>query len=190
MKKLNPPFGNIASDSIPSQPDCLYSHLGVFFMKEIQLTQGKFALVDDEDYDYLISLKWSTRNHSGNSYACYSYVSKGKRNSFPMHRLIMGVINKTVIIDHIDHNGLNNQKSNLRICSRQQNSCNRSLTKNSFSKYKGVTFRRNRWHSRICINRKNIPLGYFKNEIDAAKSYDKGAKKYHGEFANLNFPNR
>ena len=96
-------------------------------------------------------------------------------------------------VDHIDHNGLNNQKENLRICNRSQNSANRIPS--GKSKYLGVTplirhYRNKVYYyfaSEIRINKKSIYLGHFKNEIEAALAYDKAAKDLHGEYANLNF---
>jgi hypothetical protein len=95
-----------------------------------------------------------------------------------------------MFVDHIDHNGLNNRRSNLRLCTAQQNARNHRPQLRGSSKYKGVSWRQDGKVFRALIwhNGKSINLGRFKNEIDAAKAYDKAAKKYFGEFAYLNFP--
>jgi hypothetical protein len=105
-----------------------------------------------------------------------------------MHREIMNPP-EGLVVDHIDHNGLNNRKSNLRICTRSQNQCNQYRFDGK-SKYKGVAwFKRTRkWTAAVCLRGKRYRLGYFEREIDAAMAYDKAAKKYHREFACLNFP--
>jgi hypothetical protein len=97
-----------------------------------------------------------------------------------------------LVVDHINHNGLDNRKANLRHATRAQNNFNRLIIirEDSSSKYKGVSWRKRKkkWRARICINGERKHIGYFKDEIHAAKAYDKAAKKYHGEFASLNFP--
>ncbi len=96
-----------------------------------------------------------------------------------------------LVVDHINHNGLDNRKANIRPATRSQNNFNRLIVKreDSSSKYKGVSWRKRkmRWHARIHVNGEYKFLGYFKDEIHAAKAYDEAAKKYHGEFAVLNF---
>ncbi len=109
-----------------------------------------------------------------------------------MHRQIMGVTNEKCDVDHKDRNGLNNQRSNLRICSRSNNSKNRTSRKNSSSKYLGVHFHKqkgknSKWVAQIFVDGAPIYLGRFTIEADAARCYDVAALKYHGEFANLNF---
>jgi hypothetical protein len=98
---------------------------------------------------------------------------------------------KKYTVDHIDNNPLNNQKSNLRICSLKDNSKNSTKRNNTSSKYKGVYFENytKKYKANIKVDYKTINLGRFLNEIDAAKAYDKAAIKYFGEFANLNFKN-
>jgi hypothetical protein len=108
-----------------------------------------------------------------------------------MHREIINAPDD-LVVDHINYNGLDNRKANLRLATRRQNSLHVIRTINpGSSKYKGVSWNTNkkRWHVQITTNGKTIRLGYFTDEIEAAKAYDQAAKKYHGDFAALNFPN-
>lgn len=154
-------------------------------MKTIGLNNGKFAMVDDEDYIFLSQWKWQAKKHRNTYYAVRTiHVKRKSVGVIWMHR----VINKTptgLVTDHIDRNGLNNQKSNLRTSSISENNRN-SMYKNGTSKYKGVGFKGNKWRARISVNKKQIHLGVFKSQEDAAIAYNNAAIKYHGEFAYLN----
>lgn len=163
-------------------------------MKVIKLTRGRVALVDDEDYNELSKYTWHAIKGNSTWYATRSvYLGGGRKNrkttSIIMHRQIMGASGHLDVVDHADHDGLNNQKSNLRKTNHSGNNRNKSSEKNSTSKYLGVDFdkSRNKWKSRIRFNGKELYLGRFDSEIDAAKAYDEAAKKYHKEFANPNF---
>ena len=154
-------------------------------MKTIPLSQGKCAIVDDEDYAKLIEHKWYANKMGGIWYAMRA--CNGKK--IYMHREIMGLYcyNKDMI-DHINHNGLDNRKINLRVCTCSQNHRNRIPTKKT-SKYKGVHWnkQKKRWRVFIYVSNKHVLLGQFKDEIIAAKTYDRAAKKYYKEFAYTNF---
>lgn len=178
----------------------LPSHLdGGIFMKEIKLCQGKpgyptpksankyVALVDDEDYEYLNQFRWGIVKNNDRIYAQRMDWKSGK--SFYMHRVIMGVTERWDLIDHKDHDTLNNQKHNLRKSTSSQNNSNRKSLKGSSSKYLGVSWstKSNIWQVHIMKNNKSIYLGKYNDEQEAAKAYDAGAKFHHGEFANLNF---
>lgn len=156
-------------------------------MKEIPLTQGQVALVDDDDYDYLVQWKWYALKDKATYYARRA-VEKGDGTQIAiiMHRLIMDTP-KDMEVDHIDHNGLNNQKSNLRNCTKQQNSRNKQS--HGYSKYIGISLNKvtNKFQARIIVNGKSIALGCYLKEDEAARAYDNAAKIYFGEFANLNF---
>ena len=109
-----------------------------------------------------------------------------------MHRQILNAPH-FLLVDHINRNGLDNRKANLRTATYTQNSRNRQKTnKNTWSKYKGVTFdyRRKKWLARIVVNRKKRHLGSFNNELDAGRAYDRAAGELYGEFAVLNFPTK
>ena len=106
-----------------------------------------------------------------------------------MHRWIMNAPDN-LVVDHINYNGLDNRKANLRLATRRQNSLHVIRTMNpGSSKYKGVSWHthKKRWGAKITTHGKTYHLGYFKNEVEAAKTYDLSARKYHGAFAALNF---
>ncbi len=151
-------------------------------MKEIQLTQGFVALVDDEDYDYLMQWKWYAKKQK------YSYYANRYENGklIHMHRVILKIDNPNLYGDHKDHNGLNNQRKNLRIATKLQNNKNKTSHKNAASRFLGVSSHNERWRARITINYKNKSLGVFKSESEAAMAYNNAARVIHGEFANLN----
>jgi len=153
--------------------------------KLIPLTQGKFAIVDAEDYDWLVQYKWHCR-HNRNKF--YAYRNKA-RKTISMHRQLIGDTN-ALLVDHIDGNGLNNRKSNLRICTAAQNTYNKHPRSNSHSRYKGLTWhkRNKRWEVQIIKSSKRTFIGSFDNELNAAMAYDRKAEQLFGEFAYLNFP--
>ena len=156
-------------------------------MKEIPLTQGKVAIVDDRDYPKLARHKWSALLVGKNWYA----VNGGGKTFKYMHRLILKTL-PGYQIDHRNHNGLDNRRSNLRLCNRSQNSFNRAPGRHSTSRYKGVYWRktRSKWQVSISVNSCLRYLGIFRHEVIAAKRYDETAKAVAGEFAWLNFPYR
>ena len=157
-------------------------------MKEIQLTQGKVALVDDEDYEYLIQWKWQVNKNGNKFYAVTSWLINGKYRTINMHRLITNNKNTKMHTDHINGDGLDNRKINLRICTHSQNAMNRGAQSNNKTGHKGVSYEKklNKFKVQIRVNKKNITIGYYINLNDAAKAYNSAALKYHGEFAQLN----
>lgn len=156
-------------------------------MKEIQLSQGKVALVDDEDFDRIKDFHWYARKTGNTFYAAYKVKSKGKSTTFYMHRIILNAPSD-IPVDHADGNGLNNQKSNIRLCSHSENMRNTKMFKNNTSGFKGVSWhkRSNKWRAVIKVNAKHKHLGLFQTDIAAANAYNDAAKKYYGDFARLN----
>jgi hypothetical protein len=141
-------------------------------MKEIPLTKGQIALVDDEDYERCRVLKWSAiQPHEGYYYASCSFRSLHSNPSTTMmSRFIMGVTDRKMVVDHINHDTLDNRKENLRVCSQRQNRQNLAMDKSS--KYPGVIRFRNGWRARIRISGKLMSLGVYADEREAARAYE------------------
>jgi hypothetical protein len=152
---------------------------GVLMTKSIPLSCGKLVLVDDDDFEILIKYKWHL--HS-NGYARCGIYKNGKTSQFYMHRMILNTP-EGLDTDHIDHDKLNNCRSNLRVCTRSQNNGN-GIRKGNASGYIGVGFRKdaNLWEARIAHKR----IGYFRDPIEAARAYDRAALIYFGEIATIN----
>ncbi len=160
----------------------------------IPLTRGKYAIVDPDDYRRLSKHKWYAAGSPGNCYyAVRAVITKnGKKRRLHMHREVIKAPDN-LLVDHINRNSLDNRKANLRPATPSQNGRNRAKYINGTysSKYKGVTLHRGKkkpWGAHIQVNHKLISLGSFDDEIRAAKAYDRAARRYHGEFAVLNFP--
>lgn len=157
-------------------------------MKKIILTKGKFTIVDDKDYEWLNRINWYySLTKDGNEYV----LTKINYKTTYMHRLILNLQNspKHIYTDHINGNGLDNRRQNLRISNNHLNQANQKLSKSSTSGFKGVYWHKqnNRWAVQIMVERKHISLGGYKDKLEAAKAYDQGALKYFGEYARLNF---
>jgi HNH endonuclease/AP2 domain len=137
---------------------------------------------DEEDADLVLRYKWTVYKHPTSE---LRYAQSTKRPHIRMHRLILGVLDQPDIdVDHIDGNGLNNKRSNLRLATKSQNLANQKIRTDGISRFKGVSQKGKYWKAKC----KNIWLGSFKTEEEAAKAYDKKAKELYGEFARLNFP--
>jgi hypothetical protein len=173
----------------------------------IPLSKGHYALIDAADYEWLSGWRWtwrpsgSIRTGSGYAFRTRSAAER-TRGVFPvsvqMHREIMNVTAQpNVQVDHINHDGLDNRRSNLRLATGSQQLQNARKRNGTSSSYKGVYLfrqRKNRgkaytwtrWTAMIKANGKKISLGYFESEEDAARAYNEAAKRYFGEFAHLN----
>jgi HNH endonuclease len=158
-------------------------------MKEIPIGHGFFAFVDDEDFKWLSQWKWCWKpdKKGPGAVSRRGYLGPNQYFTIYMHRVIMNAPDG-MQVDHKDGNVLNNQKSNLRICTIRQNRQNSKRSKHNSSGYKGVVFhkRQKKWNSAITHNGKTIHLGCFDNKEDAARAYDEGATRYFGEFARTN----
>lgn len=152
-------------------------------MKEIILKQGQSTLVDDEDYEFLSQWEWSL--------STWGYASRHKAGRVIfMHRVIMNTP-KDMFTDHINRNKLDNQRKNLRICTKSQNNSNSKMRSTNKSGYKGVSWdkKSRRWRAQIRREGKTTTIGWFDYPADAARVYDSAALEIYGEFAHLNFPN-
>lgn len=156
--------------------------------KLIPLTQGKFAIIDTEDFERVNQYKWQVAKRGRFFYAT-AYLGKrnGKYVRQYMHRFILNALPEQ-LLDHINYNGLNNRKSNLRFCSKSQNAANSIGGKNRKSRYKGVYWQKDRkkWAADIRISNKTIHLGRFKKESEAGYAYNQAAIRYFDTFARLN----
>ncbi len=151
----------------------------------IPLSQNEFAIVDTEDLRLLDEHKWSL---SKTTRVNYAKRLAGKKSVY-MHRVIMNAP-AGMQIDHINGNGLDNRRVNLRLCNNRQNQQNARKRKNTASQFKGVDWHGKRWRARIRVNGKQIGIGRFKSEFLAAEAYDQKAVELFGEFARLNFPSQ
>lgn len=148
----------------------------MYMTKLIPLTRNKFAIVDDDDYEYLSQQKW-TYHHEG--YAYRQEPIEDKYATVLMHRRIMKTP-KGLDVDHINRNGLDNRKSNLRNVTHSQNLHNRPKQKNSHNKYKGIYLdkRVNRWFARIKVDGKSISLRSYKTQEEAGEAYRLASDQY------------
>jgi len=153
--------------------------------KEIELTRGLKAIVDDDDYDWLNEMSWYAQcDTRGKMYAATSIM-----DSIEYMQVLVLDEEGDIKVDHINGDTLDNRKENLRATSTSENAMNRVKTKNNkSSKFKGVTKMKNgKWKAHIGIDDKDIHIGYFKSEEEAAKAYDEKATTMFGDKAKLNF---
>lgn len=159
----------------------------------IPLTQGKVAVIDFSDFETVRKYKW----HAHQRGRCW-YAGSGALKGMQMHRLLLGAP-RGVGVDHLDGDGLNNQRHNLRLASKTQNGqAARRKAINASSKFRGVNLKTYvwrgsnkctlRWTAQIRLNKKSIHIGYFSSEEAAARAYDKKARELFGEYAAPNFP--
>lgn len=159
-------------------------------MREIELTQGFVAFVDDEDFDWLSQWKWHVwiDERHDSPYAIRNTYNAGVEGTAKMHRVIMG--DPVGLVDHVNREGLDNQRHNLRVVTVSQNAHNRKRNSNNTSGYKGVGWRKDlgKWTAIIGVDGRRLFLGFFTHREEAARAYDAAAVEHVGEHATLNFP--
>ena len=140
------------------------------------------ALIDDEDFELVNKYKWKLQDGK------IKYARSSNRLGILMHRLLLRLKKGDPDVDHINGNGLDNRKHNLRLANKSQNGANRTKQEESTSKYKGVSFNRRDciWQVQIIYNQKHLCIGTFKTELEGAIAYNKKALELFGEFAKLN----
>lgn len=151
--------------------------------KHLPLSKGRFALVDDSDFETLAQFRWHI---NGTGYAVGSVRVNGARKRVYLHRYLLDA-QPGQIVDHIDGNPLNNTRANLRLVTRAQNQWNRKAQQNA-SGYKGVSWHRGhqKYYARIQVHNRRHFLGYFETAEEAAEAYDAAARRLHGEHARDN----
>lgn len=157
-------------------------------MKQVPISGEHFALVDEADYELAMSAgPWHLHPAPNTFYAKTRLKSgEGRRVTRYLHSHLTG----WPLVDHVNGNGLDNRRANLRPATSSQNQANRKLRRDSASGFKGVYWYpdRNCWRARITVNRQVHSLGYFATREEAARAYDTAASDFFGEFARLNFP--
>ncbi len=156
-------------------------------MKEIALSRGLVTQVDDEDFENLSAHKWYAQPGSkGNFYAARQIrIRPNKQRALQMHRVLINAPDG-LEVDHVDYNGLNNQKENLRLATYAENKRHENLRTTNNSGFKGVSRKGRKWAARICIQEQQIWLGCFDTAVEAAHCYDAAVIKHFGEFAVTN----
>lgn len=154
--------------------------------KELKLTQGKVALVDDEDFEFLNQWKWQWVDRYPSRVTLISETGVVRKRLY-LHKVIMNTP-KGMLCDHINHSTLDNRKENLRNCTNSENQRNRRIHKRNKSGYKGVSKHGTGWRVFVDKNNKHVFSKTYRDIVVAARAYDEKAKEIHGEFANLNFP--
>jgi len=164
-----------------------------YTFRRIKLTRGKYAIVDVEDFERLNKYKWHCTHYGYAKRAVSNKSDKGRRQVWSyMHKMVCPAP-KGMIVDHINRNCRDNRKANLRPATQKQNVWNRKFVrKTGKTRYNGIRWDKNKekWQVRLTINGRRESFGYYADETEAAKAYDRVAEEYRGEYAFLNFPKK
>jgi hypothetical protein len=158
-------------------------------VKIVPLTQGYVAVVDDADYERVMEAgPWHAAVKGSNVYAQRKGERRSRQITQTLHRFILGLEGPTPHVDHINRCGMDCRKANMRLCTRSQNGANRRKQTGT-SKYRGVSWHKRamKWVVQIKVRGRTLHLGYFADEMKAARAYDEVARACFGAFANLNF---
>lgn len=155
--------------------------------KQIALTRGRVALVDDDVFEWADAHNWGV-TISGYTYYAIRRGPRPERRTILLHRQIM-MPPPGMIVDHIDGDGLNCTRQNMRVCTHSENHYNQRIRSDNTSGFKGVSWNSGmkKWVAYIHVDGKMIVLGYFSDAPDAAIAYDTAALRYYGSFAKTNF---
>ena len=157
-------------------------------MREIPLTRGLVALVDDADYEMLSRFRWFSQPKEYTAYALRNETANGRQTTKRMHRMIM-LPGPEQHVDHINGDGLDNRRSNLRLCTHGQNMRNGRPRSGARSQFKGVDWdkQHRKWRARVTRDSgQRLHVGFFDTESEAANAYDVAATEAYGEFARIN----
>lgn len=154
--------------------------------KQIELTQGKFSIIDDEDFDRVSQYKWAAHWSPGMN--AYRAVRSENKKTIYLHRFILKAP-EGLVVDHINRDMLDNRKENLRLATVSQNQQNRNSKSKNTTGYKGVSYYKPLGKYKAQIHKMGIAkhIGYYETAIEAAKAYDEKAKEIFGKFARTNF---
>ena len=156
--------------------------------RRIYLGEDEWTILDQQDYYRFGNLKWTISGNGKKFYATrFLKIAPGQTKTLRLHREILNAP-ADLLVDHINSDTLDNRRANLRLATHSQNTCNSRIKSKGSSRFRGVQFRKRRgWVAITYKDKKMIWIGTFDSEIEAARAYDAAAKKYHGEFARLNF---
>lgn len=154
---------------------------------QVKLTQGAVALIDADDWERLQGYTWFNWRRPNTNYVRTSIRNGDTQKTLLMHRLILDAPDN-LEVDHVDGNGLNNRKSNIRLATRMQNCANITVSREGTSQFKGVSWDTlsGKWKAQISANKKKKHIGLYADELHAARAYNRAAEQAFGEFACLN----
>lgn len=162
-------------------------------IRGIPLTQGKIAIVDAEDYEWLSKYKWSALKGKYTFYATRIVEKHKTKTAILMHREVLSLKKRDgKISDHKNRNGCDNRRNNLRIVTVTTNNHNSKLQRNNTSGFRGVSWKKDRqkWKAYLMVDNKQVHLGYFDSSLNAALAYDREVKRIRDQFASINFPEK